>query len=160
VSSRFVALVVEQDDEMRARLAEWLDDAGFTTLVCAGPRPPDFSCPGGSGLVCGLAEASDLVVLDLEMASDSLLEGPPGWQLLQYYVDTGKPVVVLADAGDPAYELRLDGVFVVHRPPLRGQLVEGARFLLRRVAMRRDEEVPDLVVVRHIDDDGRVGTHR
>jgi hypothetical protein len=44
---------------------------------------------------------ADVVVLDLWLASDTMLRGTPAMQLLSYYLDLGKPVVALQRLGGP-----------------------------------------------------------
>jgi DNA-binding response OmpR family regulator len=151
VDARFVALVVEQDPETRAQVAGSLEDAGFVVLTCGGPMAPDVACPAGDGGVCPLADSADIVVLDLELASDTMFEGMPGWQLLSYYCDTGKPVVAIAEAGElvsPGADERLE---VVRRPVQQDTLVRACRSVLQRVTLddcEPETRVGDLAVVR------------
>jgi len=150
MAGTFNALVVEQDDETRAHLAEWLTEAGFNVLTCGGPVGPDYVCPGGRGDVCPLAVSADIIVLDIHLESDTMLEGIPGWQILQYYCEMGKPVVALADAGDLFDAESGESLRVIKRDPERETLVEAAREMLRHISLEMPAyatSVDDLVVL-------------
>lgn len=47
------------------------------------------------------AVGADVVLLDLWLASDTMLRGTPAMQLLSHYLDLGKPVVALQRLGAP-----------------------------------------------------------
>ncbi len=90
-------LIVAPDDETRRRWADWLEADGPDVMACPGPREPAFTCLGGQDQRCPLAHGADLVVLDLNLASDEAMEGTPSWQLLLYYLDHGCDVVAVSD---------------------------------------------------------------
>jgi hypothetical protein len=83
-----------------------------------------MSAPGGVGSpVCSLGRA-DLVVLDLWLASDTVLRGTPAMQLLSYYLNLGKPVVALQHLGGPPGRFAAEGVELVIWPPARRALLD------------------------------------
>jgi CheY-like chemotaxis protein len=117
-------LVVESEAESRAQMADWLEDAGYDVVVCPGPGAPDYTCIGGRGLPCPLAISADLVVLNDHLDSDAMMQGTPGWQLLTYYYELGKPVVSLIDSSDFVVPKVDDRVKTLHRPVDRTTLVK------------------------------------
>jgi hypothetical protein len=122
-----VVLVVEQDPGPRRRLAGWLTQAGCQVLTCPGPVAPGYTCLGGRGEPCPLALAAELVVLDLELASDTVMEGTPALELLGYYLAQGKSVVALGRPGQGVSPFQDERVVLLAWPPER-------RALLRAVA--------------------------
>ncbi len=62
-------------------------------MFCPGPRAPEYTCVGGRGGPCPLAEAADVVVLDLDLDSEAVEQGTASSELLSYYTGLGKPVV-------------------------------------------------------------------
>lgn len=112
---RATVLVVEQDGDRAERLWSSLERAGHEVLACPGPCAPDFVCLGGRGKPCPLAARADVVVLDLELASDIVMMGTPGWELLLYYVGLGKKVVAMTGDGDALRPRPDDQVAVVRR---------------------------------------------
>jgi hypothetical protein len=68
--------------------------------------------------------SADVVVLDLWLASDTMLRGTPALQLLSYYLDLGKPVVALQHLGDPPGQFAAEGVELVPWPPTRRTLLD------------------------------------
>lgn len=109
-------LVVENDRDRAEEIWSSLEGAGYEVLACPGPCAPDFTCVGGWGKRCALAMGADVVVLDMNLASDVEMEGTPGWELLVYYMGLGKKVVALTGAGDAVHPFPDDQVAVVRRP--------------------------------------------
>ncbi|SRR6266540_535901 len=124
-----VVLVVDQDPQPRERMAGWLMQAGYQVLTCPGPVAPSYTCVGGRGGQCPLALAAEVVVLDLELASDTMLAGTPALSLLCYYLGLGKGVVALGRPGDSVRPFEQERVVLLGRPAER-------RALLRAVATR------------------------
>jgi CheY-like chemotaxis protein len=120
-------LVVEHDAETREEIAGWLEAEGMEVLVCPGPAEPDYSCLGGRGERCPLAEAVDLVVCDMSLAPEEALRGVPSWVILLYYVERGKRVIALSGGGDAVHPLEDQQVRVVMRPPQRQALINAVR---------------------------------
>jgi CheY-like chemotaxis protein len=123
-------LVVEANSPARHRMGGWLADAGYEVLMCPGPQAPEYTCLGGRGLPCPLPAVADLVVLDLELMSDWVLEGTPGWRLLEYYKAGGKPVVALTGDDFPTLEADRDSLIVMPRSSDQRLLLRAVRNLL------------------------------
>lgn len=121
-----VVLLVEEDDTMSGRLERWLEDDGYAVLRCRGPSSAVDRCPAAGNEVCPLAEVADAVVLDVRFDADAVMEGIPGWQLLDAYRATGKPIVALA-GNDERMELDGDVVVVVARTTGRYELSAALR---------------------------------
>jgi len=122
-AARPVVLLVERDPEIRVRVAGWIRETGSPCLTCAGPGGPDFACPVTSGQRCPLAEAADVVVLNMEAPGDVALRGTAGWELLIAYEGLGIPVIALSaplDAVRPRGDERL---VVLPRPVDRSELL-------------------------------------
>lgn len=120
-------LVVEQDDELRDRLGKWLEDIGFDVMACPGPTRPDYTCVAGRGKPCPLAEAADAILVDLWLASDSVLFGTSSTELLDYYLSSKKPVVALSATSDHSMLADLfleEALFPIESPPERLELCE------------------------------------
>ncbi|MEX2556138.1 MAG: hypothetical protein WEB06_10945 [Actinomycetota bacterium] len=130
VHGTWVVLLVEADPEATERLGAWLGRDGYWVLTCAGPLAPTYTCPGGQGERCPLVELADVVVLDLQLETDTMMEGVPGWQLMLYYLSIGKPVVALADPGDAIQLASDESVVVLSRRPTRDELTVAVRSLL------------------------------
>lgn len=126
-----VVLLVAGDASTRQDIAGWLEEGGFDVVACPGPTAPEYSCIGGRGGRCVLAEGADAVVLDLRLDSDVLMRGTPGWQLMLRYLEWGRPVVALAGAEDPVRPRAGAGLTVLPRPPERDALVDAVREALR-----------------------------
>jgi hypothetical protein len=62
-----VVLVVEAEPAERELFSSWLEESGFTVLACPGPTEPDFTCVGDRKGTCPLADAADVVVLDMSL---------------------------------------------------------------------------------------------
>jgi hypothetical protein len=128
-------LVVEHDPVERHRIGSWLESDGFDVIECPGPGEPDYSCLGGRGEECPLAHAADVVVLDLRLASDEMMSGTPGWELLLYYVTNGKRVVALSGIEDSVHLRPDDDVSLVARPPHRQPLLDAVRDMATRPSL-------------------------
>jgi len=144
------ALVVEQDQVLRAQIARWVRAEGFAVLECGGPQDVDAYCPGGKE-TCPLAANADIVVLDVSLSDDDVCEGPAGWQLVYAYLDAGKAVVALADSGAFPHPPTNDGFIVIPRPPERTRLIEALRSstLLPAADEAEETRIEGLAVVRH-----------
>lgn len=124
-----VVLIVEAEAGTARRMASWLGQAEYEVMLCPGPGGPEFTCLGGRGGRCPLAAAADVVVLDLHLATDEVMAGTPGWQLLLYYLGLGRKVVALAGGDDPVRPFPDDEVAVVRRPAQKGSLVAAVNSL-------------------------------
>lgn len=133
---RPTVLVVTEDQEPSRTMSAWLREAGLDVIACPGPQAPSYVCAGGRGERCQLAASADVVVLDLWLASDTLMTGTPALQLLSYYTDLGKPVVALERLGDPAGSFAGDGIELVRWPPERRSLLRAVRGRLAASAGR------------------------
>jgi len=123
-------LVVEADQSRVSEYRSWLEQAGFEVATCPGPCAPQYLCSGVAGPGCVLAETADAIVLDLWLESDTLLQGPPGWEILLYYMGLRKPVVVITGGLDPVRPVPDDQTVVLLRPPDRATLVRAVRRVL------------------------------
>jgi hypothetical protein len=92
-------LVVTEDSAPSQAISAWLREAGLRVIGGLGPQPPSYLCAGGRGESCPFAGGGDVVVLDLWLASDTMLPGTPARQRLCHYLDLGKPVVALQRLG-------------------------------------------------------------
>ena len=131
-----IVLVVTEDQKQSDSIGAWLRETGLEVITCPGPQAPSYVCAGGRGEPCPLASNADVVVLDLWLASDTVLTGTPALQLLSYYTSLGKPVVALERPGDPAASFVDDGVELVRWPPERRSLLRAVRGRLAASATR------------------------
>jgi CheY-like chemotaxis protein len=122
-------LVVARTPAARRDLGSWLEDEGEEVMMCPGPGAPDYTCIGSRDDRCVLAEAADVVVIDLELAGDVAMAGTPGWQLFLYYVSLGKKVVAIFGSEDPIRPLADDQVAVVRRPAEPREIIDAIRAL-------------------------------
>ena len=90
-----MVLVVEADPAERELFSSWLEASGFTVLACPGPTEPDYTCVGDRTGACPLADAADVVVLDMSLDSEALMTGTAAEELLGLYLVSGRPVVTL-----------------------------------------------------------------
>jgi hypothetical protein len=128
-----VVLIVEQDGGWRDRIGAWLEEDGHEVVACPGPCHPDYSCVATRNRPCALANAADVVVLDLWLASDRALLGTSSVRLLRYYLSAGKRVVALSSRANDAWLAKqfLDGPLVaLDWPPDRRDLRETVRALV------------------------------
>jgi two-component system copper resistance phosphate regulon response regulator CusR len=124
-------LVVEDEPKTGAYLKQGLTEAGFVT---------DLACDGVDGLHLALAEAYDLVVLDI------MLPGIDGWQVLQAIRRSGKelPVLILTardDVDDRVKGLDAGADDYLVKPFAFSELLARIRTLLRRGKTRESESV-------------------
>jgi CheY-like chemotaxis protein len=132
-----IVLVVTEDRGPSEVISAWLREDGLDVVACPGPQAPSYVCAGGRGEPCPLAADADVVVLDLWLASDTMLTGTPALQLLSYYTSLGKPVVGLERPGDPAASFVDGGVELVRWPPERRSLLRAVRGRLAASATRQ-----------------------
>jgi len=116
-------LVVAQDREERGRVGAWLEEAGFSVMMCSGPTEPDYVCLAGRSRTCPIAEEADAVVLDLWLAGDTVMRGMSGNELLTYYLSRGKPVVTLSHGRETATLQADDQVTPIAYPPEREKVL-------------------------------------
>ena len=131
-------LVVEHDDEERARIGRLLEREGFDVILCPGPGAPDYICAGGRGLPCPIAQDADVVVLDMRLAGDVMMRGTPGWELLIYYMERGKRIVALSNGEDTVHPLSDDRVIAIKRPVDEAPMLAAIRELFRRLPTKED----------------------
>lgn len=121
-----MVLVVEADPAERELFSSWLDESGFTVMACPGPTEPDYTCVGDRTGACPLAEAADVIVLDMSLDSEALMTGTAAEELLGLYLVSGRPAVTLGSwDGDevPGELIRL------RRHPTRETLLGAVREL-------------------------------
>src|SRR6266496_3800302 len=121
------ALVVEYDTEERRRIGGLLEKEGFDVILCPGPTSPDYVCIGGKGLPCPLVREVDVIVVDMRLASDVVMRGTPGWELLVYYMEQGKRIVAVSNEEDVVHPLTDDKVIIVKRPVERTSLIRAIK---------------------------------
>lgn len=109
-------LLVAADAAGMERIGAWLSEEGHEVIECPGPGSPDYTCLGGKGKDCPLAKAADVVVLDLNLASDAVLAGTPSWRLLDYYIQRGHPVVAISGPDQMGRFFLDDNVVSLDRP--------------------------------------------
>jgi DNA-binding response OmpR family regulator len=130
-----VALIVDRDPDTRDRVGAWLEDLGLEVLACTGPTAPEFTCVGSRDGRCPLAEAADLVVLNLWLESDAAMLGTRASKLVRHYRAWDKPVVVMTDRQDDVTEQIEDlSLVTVDWPPDRRDLIETIRVVIKGVA--------------------------
>ena len=130
---RATVLLVEPDPEDRERFGTWLESAGIDPINCPGPHAPGFTCLGTSNAGCPLVDLADVAVLDVRRLPGVSTAGLPGWRLLRFYLEHGKPVVVIADRyRKPTF--RPEQVFVLRPSPGRESLLLAVRAVLREAA--------------------------
>ncbi len=120
-------LVVEADPTERERLGSLLEQAGLTALLCPGATEPDYTCVGAREGMCPLVEAVDVVVLDMSLDSEAMMMGTAAEELLDFYLSSSRPVVVLGSYlvdEEPRQLARL------HRHPQRDELVGAVKSML------------------------------
>ena len=120
-------LLVEFDGAERDRLGACLSEAGFDVLSCPGPTEPDYTCIGVREKRCPLAQAADVVVVDLLLGSDTMMRGSPGWEMCLFYYDQGLPIVALTGVSDPIVPTADERVRRLSRHPMRAELVATVR---------------------------------
>jgi len=131
-------LLVEHDDDERARIGRLLEREGFDVILCPGPIEPIYVCAGGLGLPCPISKNADVVVLDMRLAGDVLMRGTPAWELLIYYMERGKHIVALSNGQDSVHPLSDEKVIALHRPPTDAELIDAVRDLFGRIGTAED----------------------
>ncbi len=132
-TTKKTVLLVSPDPADRERLGSWLESAGIDPVNCPGPHAPDFRCLGTSNSGCPLVDLADVAVLDVRQLRGTSTAGLPGWRLLRFYLEHGKPVVVIADRyRKPTF--RPQQVFVLRPNPGRESLLLAVRAVLREAA--------------------------
>jgi hypothetical protein len=124
---RGTVLVVEADPGERERFGSWLDEAGFTVLVCPGPTEPDYTCVGSREGICPLVGGANAVVLDMSLDSEAVMMGTAAEELLGLYQLAGRPVVIL---GSYRSEEAPHQITRLARHPAPAELVDAVKSLL------------------------------
>lgn len=120
-------LLVEADTAERGRLGSVLEQVGMTVLLCPGPTEPDYTCLGTREGACPLVDNADAVVLDMSLDSETVMEGTTAEELLDLYLSTGRPVLILGSY--PVDEV--PGQLVrLSRHPERSDLVRAVHSML------------------------------
>ncbi|HYM49511.1 MAG TPA: hypothetical protein VET65_02950 [Candidatus Limnocylindrales bacterium] len=125
-----IALLVEADEADRERYGAWLEGAGIGVINCPGPKRDDFTCLGVRGERCGLVEIADLAILDVRLLDDAYRPATGSRRLLHYYLNSGKPIVLVGSLDRSERRIRDDQVALVRRPSARS-LVSAVRRLLQ-----------------------------
>ena len=144
-------LVVTEDPEPSQAISAWLREAGLREIGCPGPQPPSHVRAGGCGESCPFAVGADVVLLDLWLASDTMLLGTPAMQLLSHYLDLGKPVVALQRLGAPGARRWRVELVPDRRPSVRswGRIPPTPRVAsARQVRVRTVKGIPGTVARR------------
>ena len=132
-ATRTTVLLGSPDQADRERFGDWLESAGIDPINCPGPHAPEFSCLGTSNCACPLVGLADVAVLDIRRLPGLATPGRAGWRLLRYYLEQGKPVVLIADRyRTPRF--RPEQVFVLRPNPGRESLLLAVRAILREAA--------------------------
>jgi hypothetical protein len=129
-----VVLIVDRDPDTRDRVGAWLEDVRLGVVGCPGPTGPEFTCVGSRDGRCPLAQAADVVVLNLWLESDAAMLGTRASRLTRHYRAWGKPVVVMTDRHDDVAERMEDlSPVTVDWPPDRRDLIETIRVISKDV---------------------------
>lgn len=115
MTGTWIVLLVEGDERRAQQIRAWLTGEGYSVATCSGPVAPLYSCPHESADRCPLAELADVVLLDLSIDTDAVMEGVPGWVLLDEYRAAGKPVIALSEPGTLIEGLADSSVVVLGR---------------------------------------------
>ncbi len=129
-----LVLLVEPDEGDRERLGSWLEKTGFGVMECRGPDRLDYACLGVQGRPCPLVDTADLAILDLRLLSDAFPWRAPSLLLLRYYLNAGKPVLLLDTHGGHRKPYREDGLIFLKSRPGRRTFIGGVRQLLEETA--------------------------
>jgi len=132
-AARATVLLVEPDAADRERFGGWLESAGIDPINCPGPHNPDFSCLGTTNSGCPLVHVADIAVLDVRRLPGISTKGLPGWRLIRYYLERGKPLVVIADRYRKS-TFRPEQIVVLSPNPGRESLLLAVRAVLREAA--------------------------
>ncbi len=120
-------LIVEADPDERRRLGSFLEQVGMTVLLCPGPTEPDYTCVGVRDGACPLVETAEAVVLDMSLDSEAVMEGATAEELLDLYLSTGRPVVML---GSYQVDQEAGQLVRLSRHPDRDELVRAVHSML------------------------------
>ena len=123
-------LLVEHDEQRRALIGGWLQDAGYDVLTCPGPSAPEYSCIGSQAGGCPLVDPASLVVLDLSFSPDAMVRAPIGAHLLGFYLLTGKPIIALGRGDDLLADPLENQLVALERTPDRGDLLATVRSVI------------------------------
>jgi hypothetical protein len=121
---------VEHDEQRRALIGGWLQDAGYDVLTCPGPSAPEYSCIGSRAGGCALVDPASLVVLDLSFSPDAMVRAPIGPPLLGFYLLTGKPIIALGRGEDLLAEPLENQLVALERTPDRGHFLATVRSVI------------------------------
>jgi hypothetical protein len=124
-----VVLLVARGPEPRGSIGSALEEQGAYVMECPGPGEPDYTCIQGRGGRCPLVDAANVIVVDLELASDVAMAGTPGWQVMLDYVSLGKKVVAIVGSEDPVRPTADDQIAVVRRPAEPRDVVDAIQAL-------------------------------
>jgi hypothetical protein len=127
-------LLIEPDAVERERYGGWLEQAGFGVMECPGPGRIDMTCLGVRGHRCVLVEAADMAVLDVRVLRDAYRERAAGRRLLRFYLECGKPVLLMGGTTRPKTEFNDEHVSVMRRKPTRRALLSAVRTLLEEAS--------------------------
>jgi len=123
-------LLVEHDEQRRALIGGWLQDAGYDVLTCPGPSAPEYSCIGSRAGGCALVDPASLVVLDLSFSPDAMVRAPIGAHLLGFYLLTGKPIIALGRGDDLLADPLENQLVALERTPDRGDFLATVRSVI------------------------------
>jgi len=144
-------LVVTEDPEPSQAISAWLREAGLRVIGCPDPHPELCLCGDAANHARPFAVGADVVLLDLWLASDTMLRGTPAMQLLSHYLDLGKPVVALQRLGAPGARRWRVELVPDRRPSVRswGRIPPTPRVAsARQVRVRTVKGIPGTVVRR------------
>lgn len=130
-------LVVTGSDAVRDGVGRELERRGLGAIQCPGPLPPRYVCVVAYTAKCPLTAAATAVVLDCELPGDAAMTGMPSWQLLDYYVSLGLPVVALAGPGGHTQLGSSLHVQVLDRAAPPARIVDAAVCLASEIARAR-----------------------
>ena len=125
-----LVLLIEPDESDRSRLGEWLEGAGYSVMLCPGPKREDFTCLGVRGQRCALVEIAELAILDGKTLLEAESDPQAATRLLRYYLGSDKPVLVLADGIGAEFSFEDDRVAVATRAS-RQSVLTAVRELLQ-----------------------------
>ncbi len=129
-----LVLLVEPDEDDGERLGGWLEKSGFGVMECPGPGRVDYTCLGVQGRPCALVAMADLAVLDLRLRGDAFEERARSRRLLRYYLNAGKPVIILGTDRGRRRPYREEGLVLLKSRPSRRTFIDAVRGLLQETA--------------------------
>ena len=122
-------LIVEADPGEQGLLGDWLERAVFEVLTCPGPSGPDYVCVGNREGTCPLVQHADIVVLDFDLESESVMQGTTSEELVELYLDLGRPIVALGAHLGPLDPFPDERVLRLPRHPDHELLVDAVKVL-------------------------------